>query len=94
MDGAFGRSLHGCAMAVWKGVPTKWETHGPGFLHKLQTKRCFRWMLAATAFRGLVVHCEALKQVYTEILWMLADDVAPLGVTAPPDGRSAMDVFV
>ena len=94
VDGAFGRSLHGCAMAVWMGVPTKLETHGPDFLNKPQTNRCFRWMLKASAFRGLVVHCEALKQHIVKLVPESADKimVAHCAGDALPDELEPADL--
>jgi glycosyltransferase involved in cell wall biosynthesis len=62
VDGAFGRSLHACAIAARSGLPTAWEVHIPTFLQRPTERWLFRWMIGAPAFRKLVVHCDSLRR--------------------------------
>jgi glycosyltransferase involved in cell wall biosynthesis len=61
-DWAFGRSLHCCAVAARSGVPTMWDEHMFTFLDRGRERWLFRWMLGASAFRGMSVNCDALRR--------------------------------
>lgn len=93
-DLAFGRSLHGCAVAARAGVPTMWDEHMFTFLDRRRERWLFRWMIGAAAFKGMVVNCDALRREIVGKVPELAGRilVAHNGADALPDDLEPADL--
>jgi glycosyltransferase involved in cell wall biosynthesis len=94
VDVAFGRSLHACAVAARLGTPTMWEAHMLSFLRRRADRLLFQWMINAPEFKGMVVHCDALRRCVLKELPGLAEQimVAHSGADSLPDDLKPADL--
>lgn len=93
-DAAFGRCLHACAAAARSSVPTVWDAHMLSFLQRWDERCLFRWMIGASAFKGMTTNCEALRRAILSRFPTMAKRIvaAHNGADALPDHLEPADL--
>lgn len=93
-DTAFGRCLYSCAVAARLGVPTIWDAHMPTFLERRRERWIFQRMVEASAFRGVVTNCDALRREVVKTMPALEGRIlaAHNGADPLPDALQPADL--